>query len=145
MSAGFAEETQVCQHNDALCKASEALCATGVLLQLPAASRSCATCRRFLDSTDLESYPRNYALEAALDERARRVADTTGSELDPSTLRITEEVLGERGNWGGEGWGTKAWSRQHTGQPLCYCSTACPVSDVLLRAGRCQNASYTGG
>ena len=54
-------------------------------------------CRRFLYSTDLESYPRNYALEAALDERDRRFADTTGSELDPSTLRITEEVLGEGG------------------------------------------------
>lgn len=88
---------QAYPHGECWYNSVELLCATGVLLQLADASRSCATCRQSLGSTDLESYPRNYALEAVLDERDRRFADTTGSELDPSTLRLNEEVLGEGG------------------------------------------------
>lgn len=103
-------------------------------------------CRRFLYSTDLESYPRNYALEAALDERDRRFADTTGSELDPSTLRITEEVLGEGGT-GVVKAGELKLGAVNIQVTLLATTVWLPVqcSDVSLRAGCCQNASCTGG
>lgn len=73
-------------------------CATGRLLQLAGPSRNCASCKQSLESTDPESYPRNDALEAVLDSlRGCYFTDTPASELDVSTLRITEKILGEGG------------------------------------------------
>lgn len=97
VSADSVAGTQEYQHVGRYSSA-EICCATGRLLQLAGPSRNCPTCRRFVYSTDPLSYPRNYALEAALDSLPDRFfADTAGSELDASTLRITEEILGEGG------------------------------------------------
>ncbi len=97
VSADSVAGTQEYQHGGRY-RSAEISCATGRLLQLAGPSRNCPTCRRFVYSTDPESYPRNYALEAALDSLPDRFfADTAGSELDASTLRITEEILGEGG------------------------------------------------
>ena len=65
------------------------------LLQLPGpdSSPDCPTCRRSLASTDLESYPFNYALEAALDVlRGCHFVQTAMSGLDASTLRTQVSV-----------------------------------------------------
>lgn len=117
----------------------------GLLLQLADAARCCATCRQSLRSTDLKSYPRNYALEAALDERDRRFADMTGSELDPSTLRITEDVLG-KGATGVVKAGELKLGAVNIQVTLVATTVRLLVQfpDMSLRAGCCQNASYTG-
>lgn len=97
---GCLGECRLCCEDPSMvcCRPAKNGCTTGRLLQLAGASRSCPTCRRFAWSTDPESYPRNYALEAVLDSlRDRFFADTAGSELDADTLRITEEILGEGG------------------------------------------------
>ena len=145
VSAGSVAGAQECQHVG-MCRSAEICCAIGRLLQLASPSRNCPTCRRSVDSTDPESYPRNYALEAALDSvRDRFFADTAESELDASNLRITEEILGEGGT------GMVKAGELRLGQVNIKVSRCAAVrlhnkfSDIIAHAGCRQNASYTGG
>ena len=73
-------------------------CATGRLLQSQDSSRSCAMCRRSLHFTDLEMYPLDDALERVLDMwRGGCMANSTGSELDASTLQVALKLLATPG------------------------------------------------